>query len=54
MALKEAVKELIWLKTLYQQLEIKYTTNSIYTDSQSALELAKNPEHHSRTKYIDI
>src|SRR3979490_3248856 len=28
--------------------------NTIYTDSQSAIALAHNPEHHARTKHIDI
>ena len=28
--------------------------NIIYTDSQSAIALAQNPEHHARTKHIDI
>ena len=28
--------------------------NIIFTDSQSAIALSKNPEHHSRTKHIDI
>ena len=29
-------------------------TNIIYTDSQSAIELAENPVYHARTKHIDI
>ena len=28
--------------------------NIIYTDSQSAIALAQNSEHHARTKHIDI
>ena len=31
-----------------------YNDYILYTDSQSAIELAKNPEHHARTKHIDI
>ena len=54
MALKEAVKEQLWLETLYSQLEIPFTPGQLFTDSQSAIQLAKNPEHHSRIKYINI
>jgi len=58
MALKEAVKEHLWLRTLFKQIpELNnkgYNDYILYTDSQSAIELAKNPEHHARTKHIDI
>ena len=58
MALKEATKEHLWLRTLFNQIpELKdkgYNDYILYTDSQSAIELAKNPEHHARTKHIDI
>jgi hypothetical protein len=55
MALLHAVKEQIWIKRLLN--EIGYNIDSqitIYTDSQSAIALAQNPEHHARTKHIDI
>ena len=54
MALKETFKECIFLKDLYKQLGIKSGKNLVLTDSKSAIELANNPEHHSRTKHIDI
>jgi len=58
MALKETIKEHLWLKLLFKQirqlLEDKEYNNTLYIDSQSAIELSKNLEHHSRTKHIDI
>ena len=54
MALKEAIKEQIWLLNLFEQLGLTYTKTPIRTDSQSAIALAHNPEHHARTKHIDI
>ena len=56
MALKEGIKEKIWLECLCKQLDIPRQDQqaTLYTDSQSAIELAKNPEHHARTKHIDI
>jgi hypothetical protein len=68
MALKETIKEYTWLKLLLNQLSsitatsstatttIKdiYTNSILFTDSQSAIQLAKNPEYHARTKHIDI
>jgi len=63
MALKETIKEYTWLKTLLDQItkittqdttKDLYTKSLLYTDSQAAIELAKNPEHHARTKHIDI
>jgi hypothetical protein len=59
MALKEATKEMLYLKEIAINLLSKLTkhnivTNTIYTDSKSAIDLAKNPEHHARSKHIDI
>ena len=33
---------------------IKCSTSQIYCDNTSAINLSKNPVHHSRTKHIDI
>ena len=56
MALKEAIKEQIYLKSLFDQISIlkDQFENKLYTDSQSVIELAKNPIYHNRTKHIDI
>ena len=53
-ALKEASKELIWLQSLFNQLNIKYNANLIYCDNKSTIDLSKNSEHYARTKHIDI
>jgi hypothetical protein len=57
MALKEAIKESLYLNAIYTSIPLLSDisdTNKVYTDSQSAMELAKNPIHHARTKHIDI
>ena len=56
MALKEAAKELIWLKALFQQLKLlnSIIADTLYCDNKSAIDLSKNPEYHARTKHIDI
>jgi hypothetical protein len=55
MALKEAVKELLWLQYVLKQLDKRdFSGKMLYTDSQSAIALTKNPEHHARTKHVDI
>jgi len=55
MALLHALKEQIWLLRFLK--EIGYDINDqnvIYCDNQGAIALAHNPEHHARTKHIDI
>ena len=55
MALLHALKEQIWILRFLS--EIGYEANDqnvIYCDNQSAIALAHNPEHHARTKHIDI
>jgi hypothetical protein len=58
MALKEAIKENLYIKSLINQVpllnKVIDQSKTLYTDSQSAIDLAKNPIHHSRTKHIDI
>ena len=55
MALKEAVKEYIYLISILKQLHINNKEDFyLFTDNQAAIELANNPEHHSKTKHIDI
>ena len=55
MALKEVIKEYLYLISVIKQLNI---TNKekfyLFTDSLSAIDLANNPEHHAKTKHIDI
>jgi hypothetical protein len=57
MALTEATKELKWVRTLLA--ELGYSNGSteptdLFTDSQSALALAKNPVSHAHAKHIDL
>ncbi|KAL6154143.1 hypothetical protein ACJBU6_07428 [Exserohilum turcicum] len=61
MAYREAVKQSIYLtqfikeiKALYLMLSDDQTATTIYSDSQSAIQLTKNPTYHARTKHIDI
>lgn len=64
MSLKEATKESIYLQnfikelfnsnSILKELNIFKKLNTIRTDSLSAIELAKNPIYHSRTKHVDI
>jgi hypothetical protein len=56
MALKEAIKEFVWLSSLFDEINSLKTSNSkvLLTDNQSAIDLSKNPEYHARSKHIDI
>ncbi|MCO5559518.1 hypothetical protein L7F22_013119 [Adiantum nelumboides] len=51
-----ATVECVWLKHLMvADLGVgQDTANTIYTDSQSALAVARNPIFHARTKHIEV
>lgn len=52
-----SVQEAIWLKSFVNEVGMLDDANkpvTIFSDSQSAIALAKNPVHHQRTKHIDI
>ena len=50
-----ATCELKWLKDILSSLNILHTQPMrLYCDSQAALRIAKNPDFHERTKYIEV
>jgi hypothetical protein len=55
MAASLATREAMWIRSMLQELGLTSTNPlSILTDSQGSMALAKNPEHHQRSKHIDI
>ena len=52
-AATEASKEMIWLQRFMEELK-KQENSRLYSDSQSAIHLAKNSIFHSRTKDIEL
>ncbi|GAB2291727.1 hypothetical protein Dimus_038172 [Dionaea muscipula] len=53
-AITDIFKEGIWVQGLLKEINLLRTCCTIFTDSQSALHLCKNPVHHERTKHIDV
>ena len=54
MAVAEASKELVWLKTFLEELGKKQVDYSLHCDNESAVKLAKNPVYHGKTKHIGM
>ena len=57
MALTQAVKEVLWLRTLFTEAGApKHAAeiSRIYSDNQGAIALANNPGFHARSKHIEI
>ena len=56
MALKETFKEMLYIRQLCQDIPAfqEISANQVYTDSQSAILLANNPQYHHKTKHVDI
>ena len=53
-AATEASKEIIWLQRFMDELGKKHDMGTLYSDSQSAIHLARNSAFHSRTKHIQL
>ena len=51
-AIAEAGKEMIWLADYLEELGKKQSKKILYSDSQSVIQLVKNPVYHSKTKHI--
>jgi hypothetical protein len=54
MATTHASKEAVWLQILCSTIGLVQQAVRIDCDSQSAILIAKNPTHHSKTKHIHI
>ena len=52
MAIVEAGKEMIWQADYLEELGKKQSKKILYSDSQSVIQLVKNPVYHSKTKHI--
>jgi hypothetical protein len=51
----EAGKEIFWLRNLLSELGYEFAGPSpLSMDNQSAISVAKNPEHHGRMKHLDL
>ncbi|KAL0560154.1 hypothetical protein IC582_000548 [Cucumis melo] len=46
--------QMIWMKNMLNEYEIIQDVITLYCDNMSAIDISKNPVHHSRTKHIDI
>ncbi|XP_073811647.1 uncharacterized protein [Musca autumnalis] len=53
-AASEAAKELMWLKSLYNDLINYNEVPVIHIDNTAAIRLSQNPEFHKRTKHISL
>jgi Reverse transcriptase (RNA-dependent DNA polymerase) len=54
-AATSAGQEILWLRNLFTEFGYNMDTPStLYIDNQSALSVAKNPEHHGRMKHLDL
>ena len=46
--------QLLWLKQQLEDFQVKLPVMEIKCDNTSAINVSKNPVHHSRTKHIDV
>ena len=53
-ATTEAVKEVVWLRGLLNELWLNQNTVQVFCDNQSTIHLVKNQMYHERTKHIDV
>ena len=53
-ATTEVAKEMIWFHLFLEELGHPQKDNYLFTDSQSAIHLAKNLALHSKTKHIQL
>lgn len=54
MATTEAFKEAVWIKGILSEIQMLSRRVTVFSDSQSAIHLSKNPVYHERSKHIDI
>ena len=50
----EAIKEGVWVQGLLHELNVYKGVATIYSDSQRAIHLCRNPVFHDRTKHVEV
>ena len=51
----QGICELLWIKSILKDLEIKYTDPiNLYCDNKAAIQIAHNPVQHDRTKHVEV
>ncbi|XP_031281997.1 secreted RxLR effector protein 161-like [Pistacia vera] len=53
-AIADVFKEGLWLKGILSEVELIDEKTAVFSDSQSAIHLSRNPVYHERTKYMDV
>ncbi|XP_031259821.1 secreted RxLR effector protein 161-like [Pistacia vera] len=53
-AVTNAFKEAIWLQGILKEINLMNGPVTVYSDSQSAIHLSKNPVYHERMKHVDV
>jgi hypothetical protein len=54
MAMSNCSCQVVWIKTLIEELGIKLNAIPLYGNNQGAIFIASNPVQESHTKHIDI
>jgi hypothetical protein len=50
-----AGQEILWLRNLFEELGYpQHMSSTLYMDNQSAIAVARDPEHHGRMKHLDL
>jgi len=52
-ALALAVKEAIWIRKLFFDLELPVPIIPLHEDNEACIKIAENPVFHKRTKHIE-
>ena len=51
----KAGKEIVWMHKLLQEIGFELNgPSTLHMDNQSAIQVAKHPEHHGRMKHLDL
>ncbi|GAA0146881.1 hypothetical protein LIER_42928 [Lithospermum erythrorhizon] len=53
-AITECCKKFLWMKMIFQELNIQQERFTVQCDSHSAIHLSKNLTFHSRSKHIQV
>lgn len=54
-AICETAKKVVWMRNILQHINLpQLSPTPMFCDNKSAIQLAKNPQFHKRTKHIDV